>query len=79
MSFHYHNLRSGTATATSDEQFAQAVLEGLLREPKRLPSWLIYDDLGSEIFTEITQLVGYHPAQCEFEIFQEIANQGNGP
>ena len=26
---------------------------------------------GSEIFTEITQLAGYHPAQCEFEIFQE--------
>ena len=71
MSFHYHNLRSGTATLSSDDQFAQAVLEGLSREPKRLPSWLIYDDHGSEIFTEITQLVGYHPAQCEFEIFQK--------
>lgn len=71
MSFHYHNLRSGTAVSSSDDQFAQAVLEGLSREPKRLPSWLIYDDHGSEIFTEITQLVGYHPAQCEFEIFQK--------
>ena len=71
MSFDYHNLRSGTATASSDDQFAQAVLEGLSRQPKRLPSWLIFDDLGSEIFTEITQLAGYHPAQCEFEIFQK--------
>jgi len=71
MSFHYHNLRSGAAAATSDDQFAQAVLEGLSRKPKRLPSWLIYDDRGSEIFTEITQLTGYHPAQCEFEIFQK--------
>ena len=71
MSFHYHNLRSGTAVSSSDDQFAQAVLEGLSREPKRLPSWLIYDDRGSEIFTEITQLTGYHPAQCEFEIFQK--------
>jgi len=70
MSFQYHNLRSGTAAASSDDQFAQAVLEGLSREPKRLPSWLIFDDRGSEIFTEITQLAGYHPAQCEFEIFQ---------
>ena len=70
MSFEYHNLRSGTATASSDAQFAQAVLEGLSREPKRLPSWLIFDDRGSEIFTEITQLAGYHPAQCEIEIFQ---------
>lgn len=70
MSFNYHNLRSGTAAASAGDQFVQAVLEGLSRQPKRLPSWLIYDDHGSEIFTEITQLPGYHPAQCEFEIFQ---------
>jgi len=70
MPFDYRNLRSGTAAASSDDQFAQAVLEGLSRQPKRLPSWLIFDDRGSEIFTEITQLAGYHPAQCEFEIFQ---------
>ena len=71
MSFQFHNLRSGTAAASSDDQFAQAVLTGLSRKPKRLPSWLIFDDRGSEIFTEITQLGGYHPAQCEFEIFQK--------
>ncbi len=71
MSFEYHNLRSGIATASSDDQFAQAVLEGLSKKPKRLPSWLIYDDQGSEIFTEITQLPEYHPAQCEIEIFQK--------
>ncbi len=69
MPFDYLNLRSGEAAATSDASFAQAVLEGLSSQPKRLPSWLIYDDLGSEIFTEITQLPGYHPAQCEIEIF----------
>ena len=71
MSFHYHNLRSETAGVSPEDQLAQAVLEGLSREPKRLPSWMIYDDRGSEIFTEITQLAGYHPAQCEFEIFRE--------
>ncbi len=63
-------MRSGTATSSFDDQFDQAVLEGLSREPKRLPSWLIFDDRGSEMFIEITQLAGYHPAQCEFEIFQ---------
>ncbi|MEX2492787.1 MAG: L-histidine N(alpha)-methyltransferase [Nitrospirales bacterium] len=71
MAFTYRNLRSGTAAASSDAQFAQVVLEGLSREPKRLPSWLIFDDRGSEIFTEITQLSGYHPAQCELEILQK--------
>mgnify|MGYP000017619696 FL=1 len=70
MSFTFHNLRSGVAAASSDEQFAHAVLEGLSMQPKRLPSWLIFDDQGSEIFTEITQLPGYHPAHCEVEIFQ---------
>ena len=69
MSFEYHNLRSGTTTQSSDDQFAQAVLKGLSGQPKRLPSWLIFDDRGSEIFTEITKLEGYHPAQCELEIF----------
>lgn len=70
MSFEYHNLRSGTAAPSSGDPFAQAVLKGLSRQPKRLPSWLIFDDRGSEIFTEITQLEGYHPAQCEFEILR---------
>lgn len=71
MSFTYQNLQLGIVAASSDDQFAQAVLEGLSRNPKRLPSWLIYDDRGSEIFTEITQLVGYHPAECELEIFEQ--------
>ncbi|GJL53813.1 MAG: dimethylhistidine N-methyltransferase [Nitrospirales bacterium] len=70
MSFVFHNLRSGAAAVSSDAQFAQTVMEGLSGDPKRLPSWLIFDDRGSEMFTEITQLPGYHPAQCEFEIFQ---------
>ena len=69
MSFEYHKFRSDLGTVSSDEQFAQAVLDGLSGQPKWLPSWLIYDDLGSDIFTEITELEGYHPAQCEFEIF----------
>ena len=69
MSFQYTNLRLGTAASTFDDQFMQAVLEGLTKTPKRLPSWLIYDNRGSEIFTEITQLPEYHPAQCESEIF----------
>ena len=69
MSFAYHNLRSGASAQRSDDQFAQAVLKGLSNTPKHLPSWLIFDDRGSEIFTEIMELSGYHPAQCEFEIF----------
>jgi dimethylhistidine N-methyltransferase len=69
MSFNIKNLRSGTNASSDDSQFAQTVLEGLSTEQKRLPSWLIFDDRGSEIFKEITELKNYHPSVCEFEIF----------
>ena len=52
-----------------DHEFSKAVCEGLSKEKKRLPSWLIFDDRGSEIFQEIVELENYHPAVCEFEIF----------
>ncbi len=69
MSFDFKSLRAGTNASSEDSQFAQTVLEGLSREEKRLPSWLIFDDSGSEIFEEITQLENHHPSVCEFEIF----------
>jgi L-histidine N-alpha-methyltransferase len=78
MSFHFKNLRPDSDSSSTDDGFSQAVLEGLSRERKRLPSWLIFDDRGSEIFEEIVSLENYHPAVCEFEVFhthkQAIAN-----
>ena len=49
--------------------FADTVLKGLSLKKKKLPSWLIYDSKGSEIFTQITKLENYYPARCELEIF----------
>ena len=49
--------------------FADTVLNGLSLKKKKLPSWLIYDSKGSEIFTQITKLENYYPARCELEIF----------
>jgi L-histidine N-alpha-methyltransferase len=69
MSFDFKNLRPDNNSNSQDHEFAQAVLEGLSKERKRLPSWLIFDDRGSEIFEEIVGLENYHPAVCEFEIF----------
>ncbi|MBC8283565.1 MAG: L-histidine N(alpha)-methyltransferase [Nitrospinae bacterium] len=51
------------------KQFEDAVLKGLSLEKKKLPSWLIFDSKGSEIFNKITKLENYHPAKCEMEIF----------
>ena len=69
MSFDFKNLGPDTDSNSKDHEFAQAVFEGLSKEAKRLPSWLIFDDRGSEIFQEIVELKNYHPAVCEFEIF----------
>jgi len=51
------------------KKFKDAVLKGLSLDKKKLPSWLIFDSKGSEIFDRITHLENYHPSKCEMEIF----------
>ncbi len=68
MPFEFINFRSKEDSLSNDHQFAATVLEGLSKKEKRLPSWLIFDDRGSEIFKEITELENYHPAVCEKKI-----------
>ena len=70
MSFSTHNLLSNNTNISVDDRIKQIVLDGLSGKPKRLPSWLIFDDLGSEIFNDITLLEEYHPAHCELDIIQ---------
>ena len=70
MPFDFKNFRPYNDSNSGDDEFVRAVIEGLSRERKRLPSWLIFDDRGSEIFEEIVGLENYHPAICEFEIFR---------
>ena len=68
MSFEIVRLRSQEGHASADSHFAETVLEGLSRKEKCLPSWLIFDDRGSEIFKELTELESYHASVCEKEI-----------
>jgi L-histidine Nalpha-methyltransferase len=56
-------------SAPETKQFADAVLKGLSLKNKKLPSWLIFDTRGSEIFKQITELENYHPSRCELKIF----------
>ncbi len=70
--FETKNLQSPTQSL--EEQLASTVNEGLSLENKRLPSWLIFDTEGSEIFKKITELAGYLPATCEFEIIRNHKN-----
>lgn len=50
--------------------FALDVLMGLSESPKCLKSVYLYDEIGSKIFEEITELSEYYPTRCEFEIFE---------
>jgi L-histidine Nalpha-methyltransferase len=46
----------------------KAVEEGFLQNPKQLPSWLFYDEVGDKIFQAIMEMQTYYPTQCELEI-----------
>jgi len=72
--FEYKILNIDADSFSVENQFAHAVLEGLSKKNKCLPSWLIFDDQGSEIFKEITKSQEYLPAVCEFEIFNNHIN-----
>jgi L-histidine Nalpha-methyltransferase len=55
---------------TDNETFARDVLEGLTQTPKSLPCKYFYDEKGSRLFRQITELPEYYLTRCEFEILQ---------
>ena len=63
-------LKPVKGSINSEEQLASTVDKGLSLKRKCLPSWLIFDSAGSEIFKKITELEEYLPAACEFEIIR---------
>jgi len=54
-----------------DTAFRSDVLRGLSQEPKAVPARWLYDDAGSQLFEDITQLPEYYPTRAETEILQE--------
>ena len=59
--------------ARQTEAFGADVLAGLSASPKTLPSRWLYDDRGSELFEEITQLDEYYPTRTETIILRDNA------
>lgn len=49
------------------------VRDGLQSEPKELPPKWFYDDLGSELFDQITRLEEYYPTEAERQILRARA------
>jgi dimethylhistidine N-methyltransferase len=46
---------------------------GLALKPKRLPSWLFYDERGSALFEQICQQPEYYLTRCEIALMKEHA------
>lgn len=54
---------------------AEDVLQGLSANPKRLPPKLFYDEAGSRLFEQITELPEYYLTRTERAIFQASAKE----
>jgi len=58
-----------------DPVMAREVRDGLSATPKRLPCKLLYDDVGSELFEQITELPEYYLTRTERAIFEDYASE----
>src|SRR6185436_17364116 len=52
----------------SDAEITRAVDQGLSRQHKSLPNWMLYDEAGEKIFRQIMKIPEYYPMRCEQEI-----------
>ena len=57
-----------------DRAFRADVLDGLSQTQKAVPARWLYDDAGSQLFEDITQVVEYYPTRAETQI---LANRGD--
>jgi len=57
-----------TSEASSTSAIAEVVREGLHRTPKQLPPWLFYDEAGSILFEQITDLPEYYLTRMERDL-----------
>ena len=55
--------------------FAQDVVAGLSARPKRLSPKYFYDEVGAQLFEEITRLPEYYPTRCELAILERHATE----
>jgi L-histidine N-alpha-methyltransferase len=57
------------------ESMADDVRKGLSAEPRRLSPKYFYDDAGSELFEQITDLPEYYPTRAERALLEETADE----
>ncbi|MEQ8364821.1 MAG: L-histidine N(alpha)-methyltransferase [Cyclobacteriaceae bacterium] len=57
-------------TNTYNKETLKTIEAGLMKQPKRLPSWLFYDEIGDKIFQAIMRMSTYYLTASEFDIFR---------
>lgn len=58
-------------TLTKKQTVINEIIEGLSNSPKTLPSKYFYDEIGSQLFEEITELEEYYPTRTERKILED--------
>lgn len=58
-----------------DRAFRADVLAGLSEEQKAISARWLYDDAGSQLFEDITQIPEYYPTRAETEILQQRGDE----
>ena len=61
--------------AIASSPVAVEVLNGLTERPKTLSPWLFYDEAGSRLFEEITELPEYYVTRTEKQILAQHADE----
>src|ERR1700734_2030054 len=61
--------------AIASSAIASEVLHGLTERPKKLSPWLFYDEAGSRLFEEITELPEYYVTRTERQILAQHAEE----
>jgi dimethylhistidine N-methyltransferase len=59
--------------AEAGSSFARDVIAGLTARPKRLSPKYFYDQIGAQLFEDITALPEYYLTRCELQILRERA------
>ncbi|MCE9599628.1 MAG: L-histidine N(alpha)-methyltransferase [Spirochaetia bacterium] len=72
-----HRNTSGTLTQAqlTHPENLRELRQGLLGLPRRISSKFFYDDRGSDLFCQITELEEYYLTACEFEILHQNASR----
>ncbi|MGI9378858.1 MAG: L-histidine N(alpha)-methyltransferase [Methyloligellaceae bacterium] len=68
-------MTTKTAEADQHSEFEEAVLAGFALPQKSIPCRFLYDERGSDLFEQITQLDEYYPTRTEVKLLNAERNE----